>query len=134
MKESKYACVGILSMVVALSLSSCSTSTYTVKNRPESFTYSPTSDGKKDTSYSYGEADKGEQKGEKKKEKEEKTPENLQDILTERYSTFTPAECLKGMPWSLKTTPNKNYTNTICMFEVLLMNMMHRKRIFIFQE
>ena len=36
------------------------------------------------------------------------------------------------MPWSLKTTPNKNYTNTICMFEVLLMNMMHRKRIFIF--
>ena len=36
------------------------------------------------------------------------------------------------MPWSLKTTPNKNYTNTICMFEVLLMNKMHRKRIFIF--
>ena len=99
MKESKYACVGILSMVVALSLSSCSTSTYTVKNRPESFTYSPTSDGKKDTSYSYSysEADKGGQKGEKKKEKEEKTPENLQDILTERYSTFTPAECLKGI-------------------------------------
>lgn len=97
MKESKYACVGILSMVVALSLSSCSTSTYTVKNRPESFTYSPTSDGRKDTSYSYSEADKGEQKGEKKKEKEEKTPENLQDILTERYSTFTPAECLKGI-------------------------------------
>ena len=101
MKESKYACVGILSMVVALSLSSCSTSTYTVRNRPESFTYSPTSDGKKDTSYSYSysEADKGEQKGEKKKEKEkeEKTPDNLQDILTERYSTFTPAECLKGI-------------------------------------
>lgn len=97
MKESKYSCVGILSMVVALSLSSCSTSTYTVKNRPESFTYSPTSDGRKDTSYSYSEADKGEQKGEKKKEKEEKTPENLQDILTERYSTFTPAECLKGI-------------------------------------
>ena len=38
----------------------------------------------------------------------------------------------KTMPWSLKTTPNKNYTNTICMFEVLLMNMMHKKRIFIF--
>ena len=37
-----------------------------------------------------------------------------------------------NMPWSLKTTPNKNYTNTICMFELLLMNMMHRKRIFIF--
>ena len=36
------------------------------------------------------------------------------------------------MPWSLKTTPNKNYTNTICMFEVHLMNKMHRKRIFIF--
>ena len=54
---------------------------------------------------------------------------------------FVPSEFVKtlwhgfdmfNMPWSLKTTPNKNYTNTICMFEVHLMNKMHRKRIFIF--
>ena len=45
---------------------------------------------------------------------------------------FKEKNMLTIMPWSLKNTPNKNYTNTICMFEVLLMNMMHRKRIFIF--
>ena len=49
-----------------------------------------------------------------------------------RYRFNKDKDGLKTMPWSLKTTPNKNYTNTICMFEVLLMNMMHRKRIFIF--
>ena len=48
-----------------------------------------------------------------------------------RHSEITELK-KSDMPWSLKTTPNKNYTNTICMFEVLLMNMMHRKRIFIF--
>ena len=53
--------------------------------------------------------------------------EVLANLMIYRYENH-----ISIMPWSLKTTPNKNYTNTICMFEVHLMNKMHRKRIFIF--
>ena len=62
------------------------------------------------------------------------TEEQCEELWTDINIYFQTCGDKKNMPWSLKTTPNKNYTNTICMFEVLLMNMMHRKRIFIFQE
>ena len=45
---------------------------------------------------------------------------------------FKEKNMLTIMPWSLKNAPNKNYTNTICMFEVHLTNKMHRKSFFIF--